>query len=167
MTKLWPPTAAPSVRLPSIRIVWGSGDVDQGAGPPGRGSSRVDQYPPLDTAAGAAILAKWGCSMKRDGLVASLWKRDKEEGFASILYKLLFLVLVFGLVLLMALERAGGGLVWVRGRLPILEDLVEYISPDVLYFLWLVSIWLGFKVGKHVGMKRGAVNERRRLGIAF
>ena len=105
--------------------------------------------------------------MKREGLFASMWRRDKEEGFASILYKLLFLILVLGLVLRMGFEKAGGGMGWVLDRFPVLEHLVEYISPDVLYFFWLVSIWVGFRIGKRVGMKRGAVDERRRLGIAF
>ena len=105
--------------------------------------------------------------MKREGLFASMWKRDKEEGIASILCKLLFLILAFGLVLLMALEKAGVGTGWVLDRFPILKYVAEYVSPDVVYLLWLASIWLGFRIGKHIGMKRGAINERRRLGIAF
>ena len=105
--------------------------------------------------------------MKREGLFALMWKKDKEEGIASILYKLLFLALVLGLVLRMAYEKAGGGMGWVLDRYPILGNMVEYVSPDVIYFFWLASIWLGYKIGKRTGMKRGAINERRRLGIAF
>lgn len=105
--------------------------------------------------------------MKGKGLFASLWKKDKEEGVVSILYKLLFLFLVLGLVLLFVLEKAGGGMGWAFARFPILNKLAEEASPVGLYLFWLTSLWLGFKMGKHVGMKRGAVNERRRLGIAF
>jgi len=105
--------------------------------------------------------------MKRKGLLTSLWKKDREEGVVSILYKLLFLILVFGLVLLLVLEKAGGGMGWVFARFPILKKVIEDASPVSLYLFWLISLWLGFKIGKHVGMKRGAVNERRKLGIAF
>ena len=105
--------------------------------------------------------------MKGKGRFTTLWKKDKEEGVVSILYKLLFLTLVFGLVLLLLLEKAGGGMGWVFARFPILKEVVEGVSPVYLYLFWLISLWLGFKIGKHVGMKRGAVNERRKLGIAF
>jgi len=39
------------------------------------------------------------------------------------------------------------------------------VSPVGLYVLWLVSLWLVFKIGKQVGLKRGAARERKRLGI--
>jgi hypothetical protein len=96
----------------------------------------------------------------------SLWKRVKEEGFVSILGKLLFLILVCGLLLLFVLEKAGGGIEWILARFPILK-VVSDVSPIGLYVFWLVSLWLGFKIGKQVGMKRGAARERKRLGIPF
>lgn len=105
--------------------------------------------------------------MKNKGFISSLWKKDREEGFLSILYKLLFLLLVFGLVLLFVLEKAGGGMGWMFSRFPILKRVAGELSPVNLYLFWLASLWVGFKIGKHVGTKRGAVNERRRLGIAF
>src|SRR5512139_140491 len=105
--------------------------------------------------------------MKGNGLFTSLWKKDKEEGVASILYKLLFLILVFGLVLLLILEKAGGGTGLVFAQFPILKNVADHVSPVNIYLFWLASVWLGFKIGKQVGMKRGALNERRRLGIAF
>ena len=96
----------------------------------------------------------------------SLRKRVKEEGFASILGKLLFLILVCGLLLLFVLEKAGGGREWIFARFPILK-VASDVSPVGLYVFWLVSLWLGFKIGKQVGMKRGAARERKRLGIPF
>jgi hypothetical protein len=96
----------------------------------------------------------------------SFWKRVKEEGFASILGKLLFLILFCGLILLFVLEKAGGGTGWIFARFPILE-VASDVSPTGIYIFWLVSLWLGFKIGKQVGMKRGAARERKRLGIPF
>jgi len=92
-----------------------------------------------------------------------LWKRVKDESFVSILGKLLFLILVSGLLLLLVLERTGGGIEWIFARFPILK--VVDVSPVGLYIVWLVSLCLGFKLGKQVGMKRGAARERKRLGI--
>lgn len=97
------------------------------------------------------------------GISPSIWKRIKEESFISILGKLLFLVLVWCLVFLLVLERTEGGIDWILTRFPILK-MVD-ISPVGLYIIWLVSLWLVYKIGKHVGMKRGAVKERKRLGI--
>jgi hypothetical protein len=93
----------------------------------------------------------------------SLWKKVKEEGFVSILGKLLFLFLACGLLLLLVLEKTGGGIEWIFARFPILK--VVDVSPVGLYVIWLVSLWLVFKIGKQVGMKRGAARERKRLGI--
>jgi hypothetical protein len=103
--------------------------------------------------------------MKGKGISPSLWKKVKEESFVSILGKLLFLILVYGLLLLLALEKKGGGVEWIFARFPILK--VVDVSPVGLYIIWLVSLWLGFKIGKQVGMKRGAAKERKRLGIPF
>lgn len=103
--------------------------------------------------------------MKAKGTSPSLWKKMKEEGFVSILGKLLFLILVCGLLLLLILEKTGGGIEWIFARFPILN--VVDVSPVGLYILWLVSLWLVFKIGKQVGMKRGAARERKRLGIPF
>lgn len=97
------------------------------------------------------------------GISPSIWKRVKEESFISILGKLLFLVLVWGLVYLLVLERTGGGIDWILIRFPILK--VVDVSPVGLYIIWLVSLWLAFKIGKRVGMKKGAIRERKRLGI--
>ena len=93
----------------------------------------------------------------------SLWKKVKEEGFVSILGKLLFLILACGLLLLLVLEKTGDGIEWIFARFPILN--VVDVSPVGLYVLWLVSLWLVFKFGKQVGLKRGAARERKRLGI--
>jgi len=101
--------------------------------------------------------------MQGTGTSPSLWKRVKDESFVSILGKLLFLILVSGLLLLLVLERTGGGIEWIFARFPILK--VVDVSPVGLYIVWLVSLWLGFKLGKQVGMKRGAARERKRLGI--
>ena len=92
-----------------------------------------------------------------------MWKEVKEEGFVSILGKLLFLILACGLLLLFVLEKTGDGIEWIFARFPILK--VVDVSPVGLYVLWLVSLWLVFKIGKQVGMKRGAARERKRLGI--
>ncbi len=104
--------------------------------------------------------------MKEKSNLPSWWKRVKEEGFVSILGKLLFLILVYGLLLVLVLEKEGGGMDWIFARFPILEA-VRGISPVGLYIFWLVSLWVGFRFGKHVGMKRGAERERQRLGIPF
>ena len=101
--------------------------------------------------------------MQGTGTSPSLWKRVKDESFVSILGKLLFLIMVSGLLLLLVLERTGGGIEWIFARFPILK--VVDVSPVGLYIVWLVSLWLGFKLGKQVGMKRGAAKERKRLGI--
>jgi len=104
--------------------------------------------------------------MKEKDNFPSLWKRMKEEGFVSILGRLLFLILVYCLVLLLVLEREGGGIDWIFARFPFLK-VVRDVSPVGIYIFWLVSLWLGFKIGKQVGMKRGAVGERNRIGIPF
>jgi hypothetical protein len=101
--------------------------------------------------------------MKGKGISPSLWKKVKEESFVSILGKILFLILVYGLLLLLVLEKKGGGIEWIFSRFPILKE-VE-VSPVGLYIIWLVSLWLGFRIGKHGGMKKGAARERKRLGI--
>lgn len=97
------------------------------------------------------------------GISPSIWKKIKEESFISILGKLLFLVLVWCLVFLLVLERTGGGIDWILTRFPILKTVD--VSPVGLYIIWLVSLWLAYKIGKHVGMRKGAVKERKRLGI--
>ena len=104
--------------------------------------------------------------MKVKGTSPSLRKKMKEEGFFSILGKLLFLILVCGLLLLFVLEKAGGGIEWILARFPILK-VVGDVSPVGLYIFWLVSLWIGFKIGKQVGMKRAAARERKKLGIPF
>lgn len=104
--------------------------------------------------------------MKVKGNSPSSWKRLKEEGFVSILGKLLFLILVCGLLFLFVLEKAGGGVEWILARFPILK-VVRDVSPVGLYIFWLVSLWLAFEIGKKAGMKRGALRERNRLGIPF
>lgn len=103
--------------------------------------------------------------MKARGNSGSLWRR-KDEGFLSLFAKLLFLILVYGLVALLVLERTGGEVEWVFARFPIL-NVVREVSQVGLYMLWLFSLWLGFKIGKQVGLKRGAARERNRLGIPF
>lgn len=97
---------------------------------------------------------------------SSWWDHVKEEGFVSILGKLLFLILVYGLLLLLILEIEGGGINWIFVQIPILE-VVRDVSHVGLYIFWLLSLWIGFKFGKHVGMTRGAVKERNRMGIPF
>jgi hypothetical protein len=101
--------------------------------------------------------------MNGKGTSPSFWKKVKEESFVAILGKLLFLILVSALLLLLVLERTGSGIEWIFARFPILK--VVDVSPVSLYVIWLVSLWIGFKLGKHVGMKKGALKERRRLGI--
>ena len=103
--------------------------------------------------------------MKEKRNPASLWKKVNEASFASILGKLLFLVLVSGLLLLLVLEKRGIGMERIFARFPILEA-VE-VSPVGLYVIWLVSLWLGFRLGKRVGMKRGADKGRKKLGLPF
>ena len=104
--------------------------------------------------------------MKENDHSPSLWKRVQEEGFVSILGKLLFGLLVYGLLLVLILEIEGSGVGWIRARFPILEVAGE-VSPVGLYISWLVTLWLGFRFGRHVGMKRGAGRERQRLGIPY
>jgi hypothetical protein len=101
--------------------------------------------------------------MKGTGTSPSMWKSVKDESFVSIVGKLLFLILVSGLLLLLILERTGGGIEWIFDRIPILK--VVDLSPIGLYVLWLASLWIGFIIGKQVGLKKGAVKERQRLGI--
>lgn len=96
----------------------------------------------------------------------SLWEKDKKEGFVSILIKLLFLILLCGLSFLLIIVKAEGGIEWIFTRFPILK-VVRDVSPVGFYIFWLISLWLGFKIGKQVGMKRGAARERKRLGIPF
>jgi hypothetical protein len=97
---------------------------------------------------------------------SSLWDQVKKEGFVSILGKLLFLILVYGLLLLLILEKEGGGIDWIFAQFPILE-VVRDVSHVGFYIFWLLSLWIGFKFGKHVGMTRGAARERNRMGIPF
>ena len=96
----------------------------------------------------------------------SLWEKDKKEGFVSILIKLLFLILLCGLIFLLIIVKAGGGIKWIFARFPNLK-VVRDVSPVGLYIFWLVSLWLGFIIGKQVGMKRGRTRERKQLGLAF
>jgi hypothetical protein len=107
--------------------------------------------------------------MKGKGISPSLWKKDKDEGFVSILGKLLFLILVSGLLLLLVLEKAGGGIdgiEWILARFPILK-VVRDVSPVDLYIFWLVTLWFGYKIGKQAGKRGVAARERKRLGIPF
>lgn len=103
--------------------------------------------------------------MKASGNPASLWRR-KDEGFLSIFAKLLYLILVYGLVVLLILDKTGSGTGWIFARFPVLE-VVRDVSPAGLYLFWLVSLWIGYMIGKHTGLKRGASRERKRLGIPF
>jgi hypothetical protein len=104
--------------------------------------------------------------MTANGISQTWWDQVREEGFVSILGKLLFLVLVYGLLLVLILEIEGGGIDWIFAQIPILE-VVRDVSHVGLYVFWLVSLWIGFKFGKHVGMTRGAARERNRIGIPF
>lgn len=104
--------------------------------------------------------------MTANGVSASWWNQVKAEGFASILGKLLFLILIYGLLLVLILEKEGGGIDWIFATIPILE-MVRDVSPVGLYIFWLLSLWIGFKFGKHAGMTRGAARERNRMGIPF
>jgi hypothetical protein len=103
--------------------------------------------------------------MKEKGNSPSIWKKVNESSFASVLGKLLFLMLVSGLLVLLVLEKQGGGIEWIFARFPILKA-VE-VSPVGLYVIWLVSLWIGYRLGKRVGMKRGADKERKKLGLPF
>ena len=104
--------------------------------------------------------------MTVNSISPSWWDQVKEEGFVSILGKLLFLILVYGLLLVLILEKEGGGIDWIFAQFPILE-VVRDVSPVGLYIFWLLSLWTGFKFGKQVGMTRGAARERNRVGIPF
>ena len=95
-----------------------------------------------------------------------MWKKVKEEGFFSILGKLLFLILLCGLLFILDPERARRGIGWILAQFPIL-NVVGYVTPVGLYIFWLASLWLGFNIGKQVGMKRAASRERKKLGIPF
>jgi hypothetical protein len=90
----------------------------------------------------------------------------KEEGFFSFLGKLLFFILLCGLLFISDPERAGRGIEWIFVQFPILK-LVGDVTPVGLYIFWLVSLWLGFKIGMQVGLKRAASRERKKLGIPF
>ena len=94
------------------------------------------------------------------------WDLVKLEGFFSILGKLLFLILVYGLLLVLVFETEGGGIKWIFAHFPFLE-VARDVSPVGLYILWLISLWLGFKFGKQAGIKKGAVIERKRIGLTF
>ena len=102
--------------------------------------------------------------MKGKRKFPSLWR--KGEGFLSVFGKLLFLILLYGLAFLLILEKTGAGTGWIFDRAPILNAVRE-VTPVGLYIFWLVSLWLGFKIGKRTGLKRGASRERQRLGIPF
>lgn len=93
-------------------------------------------------------------------------KTVKAEGFLPTLGKVLFLMLLCGLLLQLILVQAGIGTEWIFERFPIL-NAVRDVLPDVLYIFWPLSVWLGFKIGKHAGMKKGALREREKLGIPF
>lgn len=95
-----------------------------------------------------------------------MWKKVKEEGFFSILGKLLFLILLCGLLFILDPGRARRGIEWISAQFPIL-NVVGDVTPVGLYIFWLVSLWLGFNIGKQVGMKRAASRERKKLGIPF
>lgn len=94
------------------------------------------------------------------------WWRRKDEGFLSIFAKLLYLILVYGLVVLLVLDKTAGGTKWIFAQFPTLKA-VRGVSRVNVYFFWLVSLWIGFLIGKRVGLKRGASRERKRLGIPF
>jgi hypothetical protein len=95
-----------------------------------------------------------------------LWKKVKEEGFFSVLGKLLFLILLCGLLFILDPGRARGGMEWIFAQFPILRVAYD-VTPVGLYIFWLVSLWLGFNIGKQAGMKRAASRERKKLGIPF
>ena len=94
------------------------------------------------------------------------WDLVKHEGFFSILGKLLFLIFVYGFLLVLVIEAEGRGIKWIFAHFPFLE-VVRDVSPVGLYIFWLISLWLGFKFGKQVGIKKGVVMERKRLGMPF
>jgi len=96
----------------------------------------------------------------------SWWDQIKDEGFVSFFGKLLFMILIYGLFFVLILEKEGGGLHWIFVKFPFLE-VARSVSPAGLYVFWLLSIWIGFKFGKQVGMTRGAARERNRIGIPF
>jgi hypothetical protein len=104
--------------------------------------------------------------MTVNGIAQSWWDQVKGEGFVSIFAKILFMILVYGLLFILILEKEGGGIDWIIAQFPII-DLVRGVSPVGLYIFWLLSLWIGFKFGKQVGMARGAVKERNRIGIPF
>ena len=104
--------------------------------------------------------------MTAKGTSKSLWKKVKADGFFSFLGKLLFFILLCGLLFISDPERAGRGMEWIFVQFPILKAVGD-ITPVGLYIFWLVSLWLGFKIGKQVGLKRAASRERKKLGIPF
>lgn len=104
--------------------------------------------------------------MAANSITSSWWEHTKEEGLISILGKLLFLILIYGLVLLLILEKEGGGIDWIYAQVPILE-VVRDVSFVGLYIFWLLSLWIAFKFGKQAGLTRGAARERNRMGVPF
>lgn len=104
--------------------------------------------------------------MTGSGFPSSWSNQVKEEGLISILGKILFLILIYGLVLVLILEKEGSGVDWIFARIPFLEVFRD-VSPVGLYIFWLVSLWLGYRFGKQVGMTRGAARERNRVGIPY
>lgn len=103
--------------------------------------------------------------MTRNGVASNWWIQVREEGFFSVFAKVLFLILIYGLALVLILTKEHGGINWLFSRLPILEAVYS-LSFVGLYIFWLVSLWIGFQFGKRAGMARGAVKERNRmLGI--
>ena len=62
--------------------------------------------------------------MPVNGISKSLWNQVKDEGFVSILGKLLFLILIYGLLFVLVLEKEGGGLDWIFARFPISYNFV-------------------------------------------
>lgn len=101
-----------------------------------------------------------------NSISSSWWVQFKNEGFVSIFAKLLFLLLIYGLLLVLIFEKEGGGTNWIFAQFPIL-GVVRDISFVGLYIFWLVTLWIGFKFGKQAGMARGAARERNRMGVPF
>lgn len=102
--------------------------------------------------------------MSVNSVASYWWEQVKEEGSFSILAQLLFLILVYGLLIVLIIESEGGGTDWIFARFPIF-DAVRDASFVEIYVFWLVSLWIGFKFGKQAGMAKGAVKERKRIGI--
>jgi hypothetical protein len=64
-------------------------------------------------------LRRW--PMTVNGISSSWWDQMKEEGFVSTLGTFLFLILVYGLLLLLILEKEGDGINWISAQIPFLE----------------------------------------------